>query len=464
VEDYLKAHTDKKQRLLRMESGIKTGASDQTYTGVLNDRLRTMTDVESSPLMLDHTFPTKEVLLLRITEEANLSGCHVSSKRSDDYRVQVLGSSYSSFKIKAVYSSTFGWKIIKCETRHELLSQEETTALDGGVEEIHNYGSDVLGDDNGCADEDTHNNCARTPIKLRWILPFINVEMGEMPNMSNREMKNLTAAYVKDKFMTLSLLQNAKTFARKIIFGDPSTNAFFANALVDKMKDGGHDVMVVTKGCLEVLMMLEPVVLSDKMRKNKATGKLMTRQEKIDYVTKWKIKNKHILKEGGLLTPKRGDAALHTSPLKFLCGIFFSTSAAQEVVPHLQRVFQADACHMNFGKYTLYSYYGTTANCNTFPVAFAIIFGNKDKNGWVQFWKFSKSLHLSLDRFDTTIITNQAKGLREAIYQVLPNAVHFHCSFHRRQNIAKIVKGGECEILLSLVVQQAGKGPHTARN
>jgi hypothetical protein len=41
------------------------------------------------------------------------------------------------------------------------------------------------------------------------------------------------------------------------------------------MKDGGHDVMVVTKGCSEVLTMLERVVLSDEMRKNKATGKLM---------------------------------------------------------------------------------------------------------------------------------------------------------------------------------------------
>jgi hypothetical protein len=95
------------------------------------------------------------------------------------------------------------------------------------------------------------------------------------------------------------------------------------NALVDKMKDGGHDVMVVTKGCLEVLTMLERAVLSDKMRKNKATGKLMSRQEKIDYVTKWKIKNKHILKEGGLLTPKRGDAALLTTPLKILYGMSF---------------------------------------------------------------------------------------------------------------------------------------------
>ncbi len=111
-------------------------------------------------------------------------------------------------------------------------------------------------------------------------------------------------------------------------------------------------------------------------------------------------------------------------------------------MPHLQRVFQADACHMNFGKYTLYSCYGTTANCNTFPVAFAIHFGNEDKDGWVQFWEFAKSLHPSLDRFDTTIITDQAKGLKEAIHQVLPDAIHFHCSFHWRQNIAKIVKGG----------------------
>ncbi len=265
--------------------GNRTGASDQTYTGDLNDQLRTMAEDESSPLMLDHTFPTKEVPLLRIAEEANLNGCHVSSKRSDDYRVQVVGSSDSLFKIYAVFVSTYGWKLTKCETRHDLLSQEETTALDG-VEVIPNNGSDVVGDDKVCANEDISHNRAHTPIKSQLILPFLNDELGEMPNMSNREMKNLIALYVKDKFMTPLLLQNTRTSAREIIFGDPSANVFLANALVDQMKDGGHDVMVVTKGCLEVLTMLEHLVLSDKMRKNKATGKLMTRQEKIDYVTK----------------------------------------------------------------------------------------------------------------------------------------------------------------------------------
>ena len=38
--------------------------------------------------------------------------------------------------------------------------------------------------------------------------------------MSNREMKNLLAVYVKEKFMTSSLIQNAWSFARDEIFGD----------------------------------------------------------------------------------------------------------------------------------------------------------------------------------------------------------------------------------------------------
>jgi len=201
---------------------------------------------------------------------------------------------------------------------------------------------------------------------------------------------------------------------------------------------------MVLKGRLEVMKMLERVVLSDKIRKQNAKGNLMTKPEKIDYVTKWKKKNKKILGEGGLLEPKMGDFDFFTSS-KFMSGIFISISAAKQVVPHLERVFQADACHMNFGKYTLYICYGTTANCNTFPVAIAILFGNKDKEGWVQFWKFALSLHPSLNHESTTIITDQAKGLKEALKEAVPGAGHFLCSFHREQNIAKYVKGRNVE-------------------
>ena len=107
----------------------------------------------------------------------------------------------------------------------------------------------------------------------------------------------------------------------------------------------------------------------------------MTRDQKIKYVMTWKNKNRRMLIEGGVWPPKEGDDVV---PLKFLSGILFATSNAQRTVPHLQTVFQADACHMNFGKYMLYLCYGSTANGNTSPVAFGILFGNEDKEGWLQ--------------------------------------------------------------------------------
>jgi hypothetical protein len=98
-------------------------------------------------------------------------------------------------------------------------------------------------------------------------------------------MKHVVSAYVKDKFIISSLLQNARTVARDEIFGDPATNVFFANGLVKKMKECGVDVKVLMKNWQQVLQMLECVVLSDHMCKNRAEGKLMTKAEKTEFVS-----------------------------------------------------------------------------------------------------------------------------------------------------------------------------------
>jgi hypothetical protein len=93
----------------------------------------------------------------------------------------------------------------------------------------------------------------------------------------------------------------------------------------------------------------------------------------------------------------------------------------------------------------LYSCNGVTANCNAFPVAFGIIFGNKDKEGWDQFWRFPTSRHPCLNHARVTIITDQQKGLIEAMSDILPHAVNFFCSYHWRKNILQHVKGGKGE-------------------
>ena len=102
----------------------------------------------------------------------------------------------------------------------------------------------------------------------------------------------------------------------------------------------------------------------------------------------------------------------------------------------------ADACHLNFGKYTLFCCYGVTANANMFPVAFGIVFGNENGDSWGEFWEYVRKLHPSMDMGDVTIITDQDKGQMNAIADWMPDAGHFHCSHHRRGNIVKNCGGG----------------------
>ncbi len=94
----------------------------------------------------------------------------------------------------------------------------------------------------------------------------------------------------------------------------------------------------------------------------------------------------------------------------FFDGVMFAPSFVQKTVPHLQKMYMADACHLNFGKYMLFSCYSVTANSNMSPVGFAIIFGNKNTSNWTKFWEYVLKLHPSINSRYITIITDQDKG------------------------------------------------------
>jgi hypothetical protein len=100
-----KAHTDKMQREHRMLFG-SNASTEIEYSGVLDDRLWLMSDVKVTPLLKGHTFPTKEILLIQIAEEANFCGCQIAIVRSDNYQVHVQGCVESLFQIKAFVPSS----------------------------------------------------------------------------------------------------------------------------------------------------------------------------------------------------------------------------------------------------------------------------------------------------------------------------------------------------------------------
>ncbi len=201
-----------------------------------------------------------------------------------------------------------------------------------------------------------------------------------------------------------------------------------------RLEAAGHDVLATTHPAKELQHMLDCVIISEQMKKLKAEGKTMSRKEKISFVNDWEEENVEMLAQGGL-----GPLSFGEEEPKFVTGVFFSTMPARTVVPLLQTANQADAAHMNFGNYTLFLCYGTTANSNTFPIELAIVFGNETKDSWVKFWQFAKGVHPCLNTPQTTIIMDQAKGFIEAICKILPLAKSFYCLYHRHQNIAKLV-------------------------
>ena len=125
-----------------------------------------MTEVESSPLLVDHTFPLKERLLLHIAEEANFSGCQVAANRSDDKQVQVICCAGSSFCVQAVFSLSIGWEVTKAVTRGISPSKE---SQDDDVEVNGNED-----DGNKIAEGKTDGKTKHcTPLKTPWIFPLI---------------------------------------------------------------------------------------------------------------------------------------------------------------------------------------------------------------------------------------------------------------------------------------------------
>ena len=70
---------------------------------------------------------------------------------------------------------------------------------------------------------------------------------------------------------------------------------------------------------------------------------------------------------------------------------------AQSVVmePLLQDVIQADAAHIHFGKYMLYSAFGSTTNTTMYPIAFAFGGGMKLLKDGISFGSLQLPLILS---------------------------------------------------------------------
>jgi hypothetical protein len=82
------------------------------------------------------------------------------------------------------------------------------------------------------------------------------------------------ATYVLFTVHTHTLTTTPTTTTTTLIF-------YSIDGLIESMRKGGNEVVAVVKSRVEVMKMLEHVVLSEQMTKNKAAGKLMSKVEKV---------------------------------------------------------------------------------------------------------------------------------------------------------------------------------------
>ena len=85
-----------------------------------------------------------------------------------------------------------------------------------------------------------------------------------------------------------------------------------------------------------------------------ATNGTLDRDERRQFWSKWKTDNYALLVNQLRYKSQEGTTFLH--------GVFFKPSFLQKTVPELQTLFTANVCHLNFGKHTMFTCYGITAN------------------------------------------------------------------------------------------------------
>jgi hypothetical protein len=216
------------------------------YLGVTTDIFRQMTAVEAEPMIVGHNYPSKEILLMRIAEEANLHNVEAATIWSCDKRVYFQGTAGATFTVKARHSETKNWTVkeyvhwtVPALPRMDNLDEvnignddgENNEEKDNDDDEEKDDNEDFYsddpddfedGDDDGEDGDDiigdegdgdgipkankrrkrTTTPKRRSPIKSRWLVSLIKQRIAECPNISNKECAHLLRLHIRFDFLT----------------------------------------------------------------------------------------------------------------------------------------------------------------------------------------------------------------------------------------------------------------------
>ena len=108
-------------------------------------------------MKVDHNYPDKELVLIRIAEEANLSGCMITIARSWYQRIIATGARDGhTFSIKVLYAYLHSWKVVECVAHPEPIPVTKTD--DKVTDEIDLTDDNSIVGEEGNPDDDNDND------------------------------------------------------------------------------------------------------------------------------------------------------------------------------------------------------------------------------------------------------------------------------------------------------------------
>jgi hypothetical protein len=231
-----KKYTDR-LRMKRLKDQNKDYEAE-SFSGCLTLVLRPMSDVHKCRLEVNHTFPDREILGMRVAEEANLQGINFVCTRSDLRDFKCTG---PRFSVIAHHSKHSGWHVSVANVR-----------------ECDKFGASII-------DVDAEPGKLTSPFRTKWIVPLILPIIVDTPAILNKNLRQALSAYGKEHLLTDSILQEARTEAKAQLFGIAEENVKYAEGMKLELEKHGHVVELMYTSRKETLRNVEHLVIGEEL-------------------------------------------------------------------------------------------------------------------------------------------------------------------------------------------------------
>jgi hypothetical protein len=214
-----KFREDRRRERLQAAKGELFDKKD--YTGDVTPTLCPMAKVIDFHLKLRHTFPDRDLGVLRIAEEANYCGISFQTEKSDELKLYCRRP--DRFVVYAT-NSDYGWTMTRCR-----VLKRTDDVVGSPISIPHNLPRTI----------------SRSPYKVSMVVPLIAKTIAETPMALNKVFCQVLEPFGKEYCFTEAIIQGARSKARKLIFGDADDNVGYVFFVKEDLEKAGHYVVQI---------------------------------------------------------------------------------------------------------------------------------------------------------------------------------------------------------------------------